>query len=206
MTENLNIISYSGGADSTAVLVYCRENNISYAEVVYSEDWFPYPGSYMIDYFKYIEKKFDIKITWLKNDRKYWIEKNGGHYPRLPHPYCCRIKSTIIGNYLKEKYGKDGLNIIMGIRRRESYKRNKYLERGDWYWNKRLGVKYQYWYPIFQFIDAKHYCNIHGVKINPLYDIHGVRRLGCHKCYKVGDFRWKPVDEQQKTLEKYLSL
>ncbi len=98
----MNIISYSGGADSTAVLVYCRENNIPYEEVVYSVDWFPYPGNYMKDYFRYIEKEFKIKITWLEND------------------------------------------------------------------------------------------------------IHGVRSLGCHVCYKCGYLRWKPKDEQQLFLEAFL--
>lgn len=202
--ENVNIVSYSGGADSTAVLVYCRENNVPYEDVVYSEDWFPYPGNYMKNYFKYIEKEFDVKITWLRNDKLSWIKKNAGHHPRLPHPYCCRIKSEIIANYLKKEYGKSDITMILGIRRAESWKRKNYEDRGDWFWNKRFGVKYQYWFPIFKFIDAKHYCNVHGVKINPLYDIHGVRRLGCHKCYKVGDFRWKPIDEQQKYLEIWL--
>ena len=77
----MNIISYSGGADSTAVLIYCRENNISYEEVVHSKEWFPYPGEYMKNYFKYIEKEFNIKITRLKCDVKYWLEKNKGHHP-----------------------------------------------------------------------------------------------------------------------------
>jgi len=200
----MNIISYSGGADSTAVLVYCRENNVPYEDVVYSEDWFPYPDGYMKEYFEYIQDEFNIEITTLKCDRKYWLDKNNNNHPRLPHPYCCRIKSQIIANYLKEKYGKEGIIMILGIRRAESWKRKNYQEKGDWYWNKRFGVNYQYWYPIFKFIDAKHYCNIHGIKINPLYDIHGLRRLGCYKCYKIGDFRWKPIDEQQTYLERWL--
>ncbi len=184
--------------------MYCRENNIEYEEVVGVQEWFPYPGEYMKKYLQYIKKEFDIKITWLDCDVKYWLEKNKGHHPRLPYPYCCRVKSEIICNYLKEEYGKEGITMILGIRRAESWKRRNYEDRGDWYWNKRFKVNYQYWYPIFQFIDAKHYCNIHGVKINPLYDIHGVRRLGCYKCYKVGDFRWKPKDEQQLILNQFL--
>lgn len=200
----MNIISYSGGADSTAVLVYCRENSVPYEEVIYMEDWFPYPGDYMKKYFDYIQQEFDIKITILECDRGFWIKRAGDNYPRLPHPYCCRVKSEIFKNYVKKKYGKSGITIIMGIRRAESYKRKNYQEKGKWFWNKRLYVDYDTWYPIFKFIDAKHYCNIHGVKINPLYDIHGVRRLGCFKCYKVGDFRWKPIDEQQTYLERWL--
>ena len=197
------IISFSGGADSTAVLIYCRENNIDYKEVIYMEDWYPYPGNYMKEYFNYIEKEFNIKITKLPCDRKYWISKNGGHHPRLPHPYCCRIKSKIFANHCKENYGKEGIVIIMGIRKSESAKRNKYIEYGDWYWNKRFGVHYKYWYPILKFIDTKHYCNIHKVKINPLYDEYDLRRLGCFKCYKIGDFRWKKPDEQQLLIEKF---
>lgn len=200
----VNIISYNGGADSTALLVYCRENNVPYEEVVYSEDWFIYPGDYMKNYFKYIEKEFAVKITWLDCDLKYWLNKNNQHHPRLPHLYCCRVKSQIIANYLKDKYGKDGITMLLGIGKAESWKRKGYTGKGDWYWNKRFGVNYQYWYPIFSFLDSKHYCNIHGVKINPLYDVHGVKRLGCYKCYKVGDFRWKPKDEQQLYLEAFL--
>ena len=200
----INIISYSGGADSTAVLVYCRENNVTYEEVIYVEDWFPYPGNIMQKYFEYIQDKFNIKITKLPCDRLEWLRKNKGIHPRLPYPYCCRIKSEIFANYLKKNYGRNGINILLGIRRIESAKRNKFLEKGDWYWNKRFGTHYKYWYPIFKFIDAKHYCNIHRVKINPLYDEYGLRRLGCFKCYKTGDFRWKPKDEQQKYLTQYL--
>jgi 3'-phosphoadenosine 5'-phosphosulfate sulfotransferase (PAPS reductase)/FAD synthetase len=202
--NTMNIISYSGGADSTAVLVYCRENNVPYEEVVYMEDWFPYPGDEMQKYFEYIQDEFSIKITKLECNRKYWVESNNNNYPRLPYPYCCRVKSQLFAGYCKEQYGRDGITIIMGIRRAESYKRKNYQEKGDWFWNKRFGTHYKTWYPIFKFIDAKHYCNIHGVKINPLYDIYGVRRLGCYKCYKVGDFRWKPVDEQQKLLEEWI--
>lgn len=199
-----NIISFSGGADSTAVLVYCRENNVSYEEVIYIEDWFPYPGNYMKKYFTYIQNEFNIEITFLKCNRLEILRKNNNNHPRLPHPYCCRVKSELFKDYIKEKYGDSGLTLILGIRRAESWKRKNYEDRGKWYWNKRFHVDYDYWYPIFKFIDSKHYCNIHGVKINPLYDIHGLRRLGCFKCYKVGDFRWKPEDEQQLLLEAFL--
>ena len=201
----MNIISYSGGADSTAVLVYCRENNVPYEEVIYVEDWFPYPEKEIWNkYFEYIQDEFNIKITTLKCDRKYWIDHENNNQPRLPHPYCCRVKSEIFANYLKENYIGKTITIILGIRRAESYKRKSFQEKGDWFWNKRFRTNYKYWYPIFKFIDSKHYCNIHKVKINPLYDIYGVRRLGCFKCYKTGDFRWTPIDEQQKYLEEFL--
>lgn len=203
----MNIISYSGGADSTAVLVYCRENNVPYEEVIYIEDWYPYPGKEMEKYFDYIQDKFNIKITKLSCDRKYWINREGGKdkkHPRLPYPYCCRVKSEIFANYCKKKYGKEGLTFLLGIRRSESGKRKKYKEKNDWFWNKRFRANYKVWLPIFKFIDSKHYCNIHGVEINPLYDIHGLRRLGCYKCYKIGDFRWSPKDEQQTYLEAFL--
>lgn len=201
----MNIISYSGGADSTAVLVYCRENSVPYEEVVYSEDWFPYPDPEFLEYFDYIEKEFDIKITRLPCDRRKWMDSEGaGHGPWMPHPYCCRVKSMIIANYLKEKYGDSGVTMILGIRRAESWKRKTYQEKDKWHWNKRFKVDYDQWFPIFRFIDSKHYCNIHGVKINPLYDIYGVRRLGCKICYKRGELRWKPIDEQQLELERWL--
>ncbi len=200
----MNIISYSGGADSTALLIYCRENNISYEEVIYMEDWFPYPGQEMEKYFIYIEKKFNIKITKLPCNRLEIIRKNGGHHPRLPYPYCCRIKSEIFKNYVKEKYGKTGLTLLLGIRRAESFKRKGYTGKGKWYWNKRFSVDYDYWYPIFSFADSKHYCNIHGVNINPLYNKHGLKRLGCAKCYKIGDFKWKKEDKYQLILETFL--
>ncbi len=200
----MNIISFSGGADSTALLVYCRENNIPYEEVVYMEDWIPYPNKEFLEYFDYIEKQFDIKITRLKNDRKYWIKKNSGHQPRLPHPWCCRVKAEIFKIYVEEKYGNTGITIIMGVTKYESWKRAKYEVRGKWVYNKRFKVDYDYWLPVFKFHDTKTYCNIHGVKVNPLYYMLGVRRLGCWKCYKVGDLRWKPKDEQQLFLDEYL--
>lgn len=200
----INILSYSGGSDSTAALIYCTEHKIPIEEVIYIEDWFPYPGDVMQKYFEYIEKKFKIEITKLPCDRLEWLRKNKGIHPFLPHPYCCRIKAQIFAEYCKKKYGRDGVIIIMGIRRIESAKRNKYVEKGDWFWNKRFSVRYKYWYPIFRFIDTKHYCNINRVEINPLYDDYGLKRLGCFKCYKVGDLRWKPKDEQQRYLSEFM--
>ncbi|BDI54890.1 MAG: phosphoadenosine phosphosulfate reductase [Lokiarchaeia virus VerdaV1] len=202
----MNVLSYSGGADSTAALLYCTLNDIPYREIIYVEDWFPYPGNEMNQYFEYIENEFNFRITTLPCDRALWLNKNKGIHPRLPYPYCCRIKSQIFAYYLKKKYGRQGITIIMGIRKKESGKRKKYLEKGKWFWNKRFSVNYDYYYPVFKFIDSKHYCNIHGIKINPLYDTYGLRRLGCFKCYKTGDFRWKPKDEQQTYLTKYLEV
>jgi 3'-phosphoadenosine 5'-phosphosulfate sulfotransferase (PAPS reductase)/FAD synthetase len=202
----VNIISFSGGADSTAVLVYCKINNIPFEEIIYMEDWYPYPDKEFFEYFDYIEKIWsnEFKITRLKCDKLYWIKKNGGHHPRLPYPYCCRVKSQIFAEYCKEKYGKSGITIIMGLRKYESNKRSKYINKGKWYWNKRFGVDYDYWYPIFKFRDSKMYLNYHGCKINPLYDIYGIKRLGCKVCYKTGELRWKGQDEQQKYLMEWL--
>lgn len=180
------ILSYSGGKDSTAMLHYCLNNSIPVDEVIYVRDIFPYGWRLMYQYFKYIEKTFNIKITRLKTPMMDCLIKWGK--PKLPHPYCIHLKVETMINYLKEKYGKEGITILMGIRRNESRKRNNY-QYNEWgmpyYFNNRYGINYLMEYPIFKMEDPINYLQENDIKINPLYKKYNLKRLSCKYCVKV---------------------
>lgn len=186
MNTHFFILSYSGGKDSTAMLHYCLHNSIPVDEVIYVKDIFSYGCKFRIQYFKYIEEKFGIKITILKSPIMDHLIKYGK--PKLPHPYCVGLKVQTMVNYLKEKYDNKGLTILIGTRANESRKRSNYYYN-EWgmpyYWNKRFNIFYLMEYPIYKMEDPINYLKENGIKINPLYEKYNLKRLSCKYCVKV---------------------
>ena len=179
------IISYSGGKDSTAMLLYLKQNYYPIDEVVYVRDPFPHGYRLMYRYFKYIEKRFDLKISKLNSQMLHYIDRWGK--PKLPHPYCVRIKVKAMVDYLKEKYGPKNLTIYLGIRAAESNKRKayEYNEYGmPYFWNERFGTDYLMEYPIYKMKNPLKYLEKNHVKINPQYEKHSLNRLSCKYCVK----------------------
>lgn len=181
--DKIRIVSFSGGKDSTAMLIKLINDEIPFNEVIYVEDFFPYPKFIMEYYLSYIEKTFNIKITRLPLSYKDEVSKNK-IYPSGRIKYCTRLKAEVQWRYLKEKYGRENIIFLIGTRKDESEKRNGFSQRGEWFWNKRFRVNYLYYYPIFDFTQKQvfNYIKKNKVKLNPLYNILGINRLGCSLC------------------------
>lgn len=193
----ITLLSYSGGKDSTACLIYCLKKNIKIDEIIYVSDFFPYPRKEMKQYFRYIQEKLSVKITTLPFIKKYWLKKNNYLMPTLKIKYCKRLKAEIFSNYIKIKYGYFGILILMGIRKNESNHRHNYKDFGDYFWNKRLGVKYLYYYPIFDLKDPLKYLKKNDVDVNPIYEKYDVKRIGCKTCIYRKDY---DINEARKIL------
>lgn len=181
------IYSYSGGKDSTAMLHYCKEKlHYPIDEVIYVRDIFPYGYQLMLRYFKYIEKRFQIRIIRLRTSIMEYLEKWGK--PKLPHPYCVHLKIETMVNYLKEKYESNNLTILIGTRKAESIKRANYhySKYGMPYiFNEKFNVDYLMEYPIYEIEDTFQYLKDNDIKINPLYQKYNLERLSCRLCVKV---------------------
>lgn len=178
----INILSFSGGSDSVATLLYCIKNDININEIVYIRDWNPYPRKIMKQYFKYIENKFQVKITTLACFKKFWNKRYGLTYPSIKFKYCKMVKTKIFANYIKLKYGYFNIVILLGIRKNESNKRSKYDKYGSWFFNKYNGTKFYCYYPIFELKNSKQYLLDNDIKLNPIYSIYKVNRVSCKLC------------------------
>jgi len=192
MRNHYFIVSYSGGKDSTAMLVYLRKNHYPIDEVIYCRDPFPYGWRIMYKYFKYIEKTLNLKITKLKLPFLKIIDEVGS-IPKLPNPYCVHSKIGNIINYIKNKYGSTGITFYVGTRAKESKKRANYIyhEWGMEYpFNKKYCVDYLEEYPIFHLEDPIKFLKENNIEINPLYKKHNVERLSCKVCPKV---HWRSI-------------
>lgn len=196
------IVSFSGGKDSTAMLIYLLNNKIDFDEIIYVKDFFPYPGIIFDYYLNYIEKRLNVNIKKLDCNYKTEVKKNN-IFPSGRISFCSRIKAEIIKNYLKNKHGKDvKIRFFIGVRKDESKKRKNYNKSGKWYWNERFHVDWSYSYPIFDFTEKEvfNYLKKNNVKINPLYEILNTSRLGCAICHnsKKDDLRkfYKAFPEQ----------
>lgn len=189
MMRNIKVISFSGGKDSVAMLIYLINNKIPFDEIVYVRDFFPYPKFIMDYYIRYIEKSLNVKIAKIELDYKEEVKKNK-IYPSGFAPYCSRLKAELCMKYVEQKYHRTRKNKIMitffiGIRQDESENRKSYEKEGFWYWNRRFkGRDYKTIYPIFEFSeqDVFDYLKENRIMVNPLYSMLKINRLGCALC------------------------
>lgn len=107
-----NIISYSGGKDSTSIVLFFLENEIPIDEIVFFDSGWDWPQIY--EHNKTLEKYANKRITVLKPEKSFewWMyEKpcaigNGKGWPRFNLRWCTGVMQTTIRKYLKsiEKY------------------------------------------------------------------------------------------------------
>lgn len=115
------IVSFSGGKDSTAMLLRMLEENMPVDEIVFCDTGKDFPD--MLEHIKkvnsYIKEKYDKEITVLKSDKSFdyymfdHIKSRGKNKGRKGYGWAtifCRwctsnLKTKVINNYLK-KYKK----------------------------------------------------------------------------------------------------
>lgn len=177
-----HIVSFSGGKDSTAMLLKMIENNMKIDEVIFCDT-----GKEFEDMYKHIEKvqsMIDIPITVLKSEKsfEYWMfehvkikGKNKGQkgysWPDFRNRWCTQaLKKQIIRRYLK-KYKDYKIIEYHGIAIDESHRSEKNKEKNCRYplieWN--MTEK-----------DCLEYCYSKGLDWNGLYK--NVGRVSCWCC------------------------
>lgn len=183
MKPTKHIVSFSGGKDSTAMLLKMIENNMQIDDIIFLDTTVEFPEMYK--HIDKVENYIGRPITRLKaeKDFEYMLlhyekkkGKNKGQkgysFPDFRNRWCTQyFKKSVIKRYLKEKY--KGFEVIEyhGIAVDEV----KRLEK-----NKEKNIKY----PLAEWNmtekDCLEYCYAKGFNWNGLYE--KFARLSCWCC------------------------
>jgi 3'-phosphoadenosine 5'-phosphosulfate sulfotransferase (PAPS reductase)/FAD synthetase len=182
--ETANIISFSGGKDSTAMALLMLENDIPIHSVVAFDTGWEFPGMY--DHWKLFEQKTGLKIEVLKSEKpfSYWmferpvvarkgpnkgkVHRVGNGWPSPTRRWCTREKVRQIQAY--QKTINNGVSCIgMGWDEQHRVKHNSHkLKR----------------YPLIEWgiteKQALKICRGYGFDWSGLYDVFD--RVSCFCC------------------------
>ena len=189
MTENqeqkVYIVSFSGGKDSTAMLLLLIEKGYPIDEIVCCDTGLEFKDMY--DHIEKVKKNINMPITVLKaeKDFEYYLLEHeiskgyrkgekGYDWPYFRNRWCTgRLKGNLVDKYLREKYPKDKYEIwrYHGIALDEPARTEK---------NKHLNVLY----PLVEWgmeeKDCLQYCYDNGYDWNGLYE--KFDRVSCWCC------------------------
>ena len=174
----MNIVSFSGGKDSTAMLLLMLEKNIQIDDIVFCDTGMEFPEMYT--HIKKVEKFIKRKITILKEPRgfEYLLgehKKRNGNigygWPDFRNRWCTQLlKKSVIQKYLKQFS-----NVIEyhGIAVDESHRALKNKEN-----NRKIVYPLITWNLTEQ--DCLNYCYSKGFNWNGLYK--NFQRVSCWCC------------------------
>jgi 3'-phosphoadenosine 5'-phosphosulfate sulfotransferase (PAPS reductase)/FAD synthetase len=179
-----NIISFSGGKDSTALICWAIEN-LEYFEVVFADTGWEHPLTYW--YINYINEKLCHGNLVIVRSQKYsGFEEMSIQRKRVPSTkarFCTQeLKLFPIHNYIHSKFTKEELKELTmhdGRRAEESISRSKLKEIEfdlNYYgcWVRRPLLKWTK-------NDILEIVKRHDIELNPLYNL-GMKRVGCMPC------------------------
>jgi len=189
------IISVSGGKDSTATLLKALEE---YGKdeliVIFNDTGWEHPDTYT--YLDYLESALDIKITHIKPKDYIDLPDLIRKMKRFPHPtyrFCTdELKQTPFQNWLKDNDLCDCTNWV-GVRKSESIaRRKKYFEaKPDMeypvrrfyssYTRELAKVRMRFVIVDFTVQQVFEYIKSKGIDVNNLYKV-GHSRVGCYPC------------------------
>ena len=99
-----HIVCFSGGKDSTAMLIHLLENNKPIDEILYVDvgDWIWKSAK---SHIQQVEEKLGVKITQLDvtDEIKKGFERYG--FPSFFNRWCTGVKRDAMRVHLKEKWG-----------------------------------------------------------------------------------------------------
>ena len=183
MKQDWHVVSFSGGKDSTCMLLKMLENNMPVDDIIFCDTGKEFDEMYA--HIKKVEKYINRKITVLKADKSFeymlleYEKKKGKNkgqkgysFPDFRNRWCTQyFKKSIVKKYLKEKYKDCDVIEYHGIAADET----KRLEK-----NKEKNVRY----PLNEWgmteADALNYCYNHGFDWGGLYKKLG--RVSCWCC------------------------
>ena len=173
-------MSFSGGKDSTAMLLKMIKNNIKIDEIIFCDTGMEFQEMY--DHIEKVQEMIQMPITVLKSEKsfEYWMfehiktkGKNKGQkgysWPDFRNRWCTQaLKKQVVSKYLKQYKDKEIVE-FHGIALDEKERANK---------NKEKKVKY----PLIEWKmtekDCLEYCYSKGLDWGGLY-----RKLGRVSCW-----------------------
>ena len=128
--KEINIVSYGGGQNSTAMIIKMFNDGIKIDEIIYSEVGNEMPETYtFLKEFKKWCKSKGLKFVEVKSKygtiREYYEKKKIIPFRMFRH--CThKFKIIPINKYIRDKYGiKTPINMIMGIAVDEKHRMDK---------------------------------------------------------------------------------
>ena len=210
------IVSFSGGKDSTAMLLMMLEKGLQIDDIVFMDTGVEFPEMY--EHIEKVEKYINHKVTRLKAEKSFeymlleYEKKKGKNkgqkgysFPDFKNRWCTQyFKKSAIKKYLKEKYKDCEVIEYHGIAVDEI----KRLEK-----NREKNIKYPLaeWNITEQ--EALEYCYNRGFYWNGLYE--KFHRVSCWCCplkslkelkvlYKEHPELFKKLEEwESKTYRKF---
>lgn len=178
----INIVSFSGGKDSTALLLMMIEKGMQVDEIIFCDTGKEFPDmlKHIDDVEKYIgrpitkiqnKESFDFIFTKKQRAKGKFKDVSGYGWPSAKRRWCTsNLKQQPFKRYIKQKYGKN-YNLYIGL----AYDEQKRVER-----NKDKRVKY----PLVDWkiteAQALQYCYQKGFTWNGLYK--HFKRVSCYLC------------------------
>jgi 3'-phosphoadenosine 5'-phosphosulfate sulfotransferase (PAPS reductase)/FAD synthetase len=122
-------INFSGGKDSSVLILLAKEINASNVELIYMISRLELPGT--IDFVKEQAARFDLPLHLIDpvkdymGDFPYWVRRFN-YFPGRQYTYCSsRLKLRPARKYLRKIYGRKHVYKVNGVRRSESTRRQK---------------------------------------------------------------------------------
>lgn len=184
------ILCFSGGKDSTAMLIHILETGLPLDEILYVDvgDWMWECAS---DHLNQIRETFGVEITVLDvaDELKKGFERWG--FPSFFNRWCTGVKRIAMRDYLREKYGDEHIIQYVGYCSDE-------IKRSD----KKLYTTGDTEYPLIDAgittEDALRICKEHGFDFGGIYEHH--QHFNCWMCplQSVGELEWVFNNEPKK--------
>ena len=179
----INLIAFSGGKDSTALVLWAKEQEMEFTPIFDDTRW-EHPLTYA--YIAEINAQvLGGQLVVLSSDKYEGFEDlviKRKMVPGLKSRFCTQeLKIFPMEKYIKSL--DDEVTVFQGIRADESLARSKWPRR-EWcnaaggYWMER---------PLFDWTAEQCFAIMkrHGVRPNPLYLL-GAKRVGCWPCVMEG--------------------
>jgi 3'-phosphoadenosine 5'-phosphosulfate sulfotransferase (PAPS reductase)/FAD synthetase len=184
------IMSFSGGKDSTAMVLLAIENKIPVDEIIFADTGMEFPAIY--ENIEIIERMIGRKITRIQPDHSFeWYlcdrpkergeYKHGFGWPWMRFRWCTKyLKTGPIRRYLKGRTYIEMTGYAVDEERRYNPKGRKYPMKKQIYPLVELNMTEA---------DCLAYCKSKNVHFGGLYD--HFRRLGCWCCplQRVGELQ-----------------
>lgn len=197
-----NIISFSGGKDSTALVLWAKEH-LSDFRIVFCDTGWEDPITYQ--YLDYIQDQMQMEIIKIKSEKYEGmldLVETKGRFPSTTRRFCTEeLKLKPMQTYLQTLAGEKTL--FLGVRADESRSRSKLPEGrifDDDY--------YQCWIdrPLLRWTADQCFelMKTHNIEPNPLYKM-GMKRVGCMPCIMVNHNEMKAIIRNRPEIIEKLS-
>lgn len=181
----IKVLSYSGGKDSTAMLITLLKNGSQIDEILYVDmgEWIWEEGE---KHLEKVEELFGVEITKLDvSERiKDGFKKYG--FPSIFNRWCTAIKRETMEKYLKEKYPNLNKNDIVQY---VGYCADEEKRIG-----RKLYSKFNMEYPLVEAgitkKDALELCYSYGLDWDGLYEHHEHFSCWCCPLQRKSELKW----------------